>query len=274
MPTLLKIEAISTLKLFSNFIEQQLIKSSDNILWFRGAGRKSYTLTPTLHRHPNTTAPDKIIDLEKNIIDRFNQRSIPFLLKPFNKQDDWEILFFMQHYRIPTRLLDWTESPFVALYFALSSAAYKIISKKRVYSEDAAIWVLDPVLWNKESLKDYSFDAGILSIEDAFINSFKPRTMFGNIRDNPVCIYGTHNNSRIVSQRGVFTIAGKKIKPIESIYTEDNFPQDCLIKLVIPKSKIESLLISLISIGVTDSVVYPDLEGFAMELKRFFKFEM
>jgi len=180
----------------------------------------------------------------------------------------------MQHYGIPTRLLDWTENPFIALYFALTSAPFEIVHKKRVYNEDAAVWVLDPMLWNQESLKDFSYDKGILSVEDHFVDSFQPRTPFGNIREKPVAIFGTHNSSRIVSQRGVFTVFGKKIKPIEETYIDDSFPQDSLIKLILPKDKILSLLNSLTSLGITDSVVYPDLEGLAKELRRFFKFDI
>lgn len=274
MVTTLTKEKISTLKQFSSFLERQLPKSCDNTLWFRGTGRESFTLKPSIHRHPLISLPEKIIELETKIIDRFNQRSVPFLSRPLDKKDDWDVLFFMQHYRIPTRLLDWTENPFIALYFALTSAPYDIVAKKRIYVDDAAVWVLDPILWNRESLKDYTYNEGILSVENAFVDSFKPRTVFGNIRENPVGIFGTHNSPRIVSQRGVFTIFGKKIKSMEATYIDDNFPQDSLIKLILPKNKIISLLDSLISIGITDSVVYPDLEGFATEVKRFFKFDI
>ena len=180
----------------------------------------------------------------------------------------------MQHYGIPTRLLDWTENPFIALYFALTSASFKIVSSKREYEEDACVWVLDPVIWNQESLKDFSYKKGILSVEDHFIDSYKPRTPYGNIREKPVALFGTHNSSRIVSQRGVFTVFGKKIQPLETTYIEDSFPQDCLIKLTFPKEKILTLLNSLNSIGITDSVVYPDLEGLAKELRRYYKFDL
>ena len=67
---------------------------------------------------------------------------------------------------------------------------------------------------------------------------------------------------------------GKKIKPIEATYVDDEFPQDCLIKLNFQKTKINSLLNSLTSLGITDSVVYPDLEGLSKEVMRFFKFDI
>ena len=274
MSTTLKIISIKTLKQFSTFLEKQLPASKDSTLWFRGSGRASYSLSPTLHRHPTINTAEKIIDLEIALVDRFKQRAVPFLKNPLDKKSDWELLFFMQHYGIPTRLLDWSENPFVSLYFALTSASYEIVSKKRIYTEDCCIWVLDPISWNRESFKDFSYDQGILSVENHLVDSYKPRTQFANIREKPIAIFGTHNSSRIVAQRGVFIVFGKNVTAMDETYERDSFPQDCLIRIVIEKEKIESLLQSLVSIGVTDSVIYPDLEGFSKELRRFYKFDL
>lgn len=274
MPTSLSVDTVKTIKEFTTLIEKKLAKSNENTLWFRGVGMSSYSLSPTLHRHSTITTPEDVVSLETRIIDRFNQRSIPFITNSLNRKDDWEVLFYMQHYAMPTRLLDWSENPFVALYFALTSAPFKVIDKKRVYEEDCSVWVLDPIVWNQESLKDFSYDGGILSTEDPFVDSFKPRTPYVNIREKPVAIFGTHNSSRIVSQRGVFTVFGKRIQPMEEIYKNDSFPEGCLQKVDFPKDKIVKLLESLAAIGITDSVIYPDLEGFAKETKRFFKFDI
>lgn len=274
MPTTLNETQINTLKQFSSYIEGRVPKSLDQTLWFRGAGKSNYGLIPTLFRHATITIPDKIIEVEIRVMDRFNQRSVPFLSHAIDTKNEWEVLFFMQHYGIPTRLLDWSENPFIALYFALTSAPYSINNRKRVYDQDAAIWVLDPVAWNRESLKDFSYNHGILSVEDDLIGSYKPRTLYGNMREKPVAIYGIHNSSRIVAQRGVFIVFGKSVTPMEETYIDHSFPQDCLTKLILPKNHISDLMNSLNAIGITDSVVYPDLEGLAKEIRRFFKFDI
>ena len=60
--------------------------------------------------------------LEKLLLARFQQRSIPFHSRSL--ADSWEWLFFMQHYGVPTRLLDWSESPLMALFFAVTLARH------------------------------------------------------------------------------------------------------------------------------------------------------
>src|SRR5687767_11832697 len=95
----------------------QLQQGANHPLLFRGNSRASHGLIPTLYRHPSIRSIDELRKLERQLMTRFRQRSIPYRSRDLI--DDWEALFFMQHYGVPTRLLDWTENPSIALHFAL-----------------------------------------------------------------------------------------------------------------------------------------------------------
>ncbi|UOQ69036.1 FRG domain-containing protein [Hymenobacter volaticus] len=263
---------IETLKDFTEKIEELLPLSEDRILWYRGSGSTDYTLAPSLHRHPSITNNEELLELEGKIIDRFNQRSVPYVSTNFIKE--WEILFYIQHFGIPSRLLDWTENPFVALYFALTSAVTKRVKGETVYATDVNVWVLDPVLWNRAVLSDNTYTGGILSLESKHLTAYEPRTSFELMKNDPVCMFGTYNSARIVAQRGVFSVFGKNRKPMETVAIEGGFNPNTLQCFYIEIKDIEPLLTSLISIGITDSVIFPDLSGLATELKRFFKFRV
>jgi hypothetical protein len=97
-------------------------------VWFRGQSEFNWKLTPSVARVTGG------IDAEFALVKRFKQNALSFLTnRPLS---EWDWLFLMQHYGVPTRLLDWTESPLVALYFAVSEIDH--------LGEDGALWCLLP----------------------------------------------------------------------------------------------------------------------------------
>lgn len=247
----------------------------DAVLWFRGTGKTTHSLLPTLYRHKRHRTAAALGNLERQLIVRFRQRSIPFL--PRTLADDWDMLFFMQHYGVPTRLLDWTENPFMGLYFALMSSPFRVRIEggKPVlsFSSDAAVWMLNPIVWNRHALKHQGFDRGILTPSDETLQSYKPKTQFADMNVQPVALYGAHNSPRIVAQRGAFTIFGQSLSGMEKSYVKDGFPEGCLTKIVLRREVLPAMRASILSHGITESVVFPDLEGLAKEIKRGFGFE-
>lgn len=111
-------------------------------LWFRGVSMRTYSLIPSLFRCFVDKAPSikQLRDLESDLF-------FEFLAKARFTQGagltEWDVLFLMQHYRAPTRLLDWTEVLHVAVYFAV---AYRATEEH----EPARIYVMNPYLWNKK----------------------------------------------------------------------------------------------------------------------------
>lgn len=265
---------LSSFQDFVKLVEERQAKSSLS-LWFRGAGKTTYQLQPSLYRHRTKRSIPELELLERELMVRFRQRSIPFTNRSL--VDEWDVLFFMQHHGIPTRLLDWTENPFIGLYFAVMSSPFsaKVKAGKAVlsFSSDAVVWMMDSVAWNKHALRHQGFDRGILSPGDEALQSYKPLTRFNDMNVFPVAIYGAHNSPRIVAQRGAFTIFGKSTKSMEDVFNTDGFPLECLTKLIFEKDVIEAVRRSVLLHGTTESVVFPDLEGLAKEIKRDFEFE-
>jgi hypothetical protein len=60
---------------------------------------------------------------------------------------------------------------------------------------------------------------------------------------------------------------------MEKLYEKEEFPEGSLIRVTLESISIASMRKSLLSHGITESVVFPDLEGLALEIKRFFHFE-
>jgi FRG domain len=263
MATKLNSPIVKSLTEFTKVIEDSLA-ASKGALWHRGcADFENHHLAPGLYRHPTITEIKGLLGLEKKMLSHFRQRSIPFVDRRMDQ--DWERLFFMQHSLVPTRLLDWTENPFIALYFALTG-------KSDGPDGDAAVWMLDPIAWNRKSLAHITFKEGILSVDDSHLSYLEPGAELDTMIEDPLAMYGFHNSARIVAQRGVFTIFGKDTQPMEDIYSKKDYPQDSLQKVRLPRDVKGALLKSLFQLGFTDSVIFPDLDGLAKEIKNFFGF--
>lgn len=85
---------------------------TDTRYFFRGVKDSNYTLTPSVGRLKFT---NPYMD-ERRMFEIFKNQAISYLnIRPKN---DWEWLAIAQHHGLPTRLLDWTTNPLIALWFA------------------------------------------------------------------------------------------------------------------------------------------------------------
>jgi len=261
---------------FIEFVEEveTLRSKTKGPIWYRGIKKSRYNLKPTLYRHPKAKSLEEFLQLEKRMLARFHQRSIPYHSQTLS--DEWDTLFLMQHYGIPTRLLDWTESPFTALFFAIMFSKYRMGATRPIFESDAAIWVLFPKIWNQHSLKDISYKGDVLQpkVDNELIPYSPPIESVSSLKPLPVAMVGVHNSQRIVAQRGVFTVFGTKTMAMEHIYESNSYPSGSLQKIVIPKGAIFDIRKAIFEHGFTDSIVFPDLGGLALEIKREFNFEV
>jgi hypothetical protein len=132
---------------FVKYVENLQLRAGSRKLWFRGVGNIKYSLLCSLYGHPQTKNQSELQKLERDMLIAFEERGLPFLDRVID--DEWSRLFFMQHQGIPTRLLDWTENPFVSLFFAVESAN-RNMNKNGTFKHDCGVWVLDPETWQLE----------------------------------------------------------------------------------------------------------------------------
>lgn len=247
--------------------------------WYRGHSSSiKYRLSPSLYRHKTITDPAGLLKLEESMMWDFKRQA---MLHSYRGPIDdplgrIELLFYMQHSGVPTRLLDWSNNPFIALYFALSGARKDATG---AYADAAAVWVFDPYTWNRHALKEMSWgDGGPANAEDLRIRTYLPQSAgsssVGRKYELPIALVGAVNSPRMMAQRGHFALFSEDTRPMETIYDKGKFPTGSLVKLEISANCIAQLLRDLIALGYTDSVAYPDLEGLAKEVKRLHGFEL
>ncbi|MGO9516900.1 MAG: FRG domain-containing protein [Candidatus Korobacteraceae bacterium] len=230
-------------------------------LWFRGQSDARWGLAPKLWREEYRDANEAEMRLA------FESAGLP-LVESSAPCDKWNWYFLMQHYRAPTRLLDWTISPLIALYFAVRS--------DEKATQDAAVWVVDPWRWNRAHIKNlfgpaiagWEETAGyLLDLEDAFdTDEAEKQTK----KKWPVAIEPYQFDRRIAAQGSKFFLFGTAKDMANSLTI--NRPKggggkhSVLDKLIIPKSAIETMRAALNDIGINEKAMFPDLEGLGRQI--------
>ncbi|WP_448636543.1 FRG domain-containing protein [Pedobacter panaciterrae] len=105
-------------------------------LWYRGLANNNYKLLPSLYRIKDYSFEDEV-----KIRNEFIDKAKGFV--KYSNLTNYEWYFLMQHYGLPTRLLDWTEGYLIALFFALR------LSQNDNVHINPCIWIISPSKLNK-----------------------------------------------------------------------------------------------------------------------------
>ena len=147
-------------------------------------------------------------------------------------ESPFDQLALAQHHGLPTRLLDWSQNPLVALYFAV----------RELPEQNAALFALRA-------------DARISKKK---IASLQPLGLDKTYKFLPTMV-----TPRLVAQEGLFTIHNESLTSLES-----NLRTDWeLERLVVPAGAKERLRYQLFRLGVHEAHLFPDLEGLSSLLK-------
>jgi len=216
--------------------------------WFRGQSSAAHKLVPSFYRIEN----DGEID-EDDFRDEFSLKAFPYL-QQMRAEGDWESYALMQHYGLPTRLLDWSEAALVALYFAVSGTPTM---------NNAAVWMLHPWTLNELSMNyEWILDSGDDRVADYLPDVFTGRD---DIPNDPIALQIPYNSPRITAQRGLFTIHGRKKTPLEEVMAPRS---DRLVKIQIPADRVIAMRRQLYTAGVSEAALFPELGALCRDLKR------
>ena len=239
------------------FITELRNTAKDGLVWFRGQSNIGWPLLPNIAR-PVEGYPQGPMDQELPAIKRFKQNADAFLVRV--PRDDWEWIFLMQHHRGLTRLLDWTESPLVALYFAL---------KEDDTEADAVVWCLDPMELNRKAGHHRTFDRDVLAFGiDETLDGYLPDKV-GDARGAellPVAAIGPRNSTRMIAQSGTFTIMHSRRTAVEDVADQEH-----VWRLVIPADQKQNVRAELRLLGFNEFLLFPELETLAMHTREMFR---
>ena len=197
------------------------------------------------------------LEIEKAALDRFKANAHSHLPGPIPGDNDilewWAI---MQHYGAPTRLLDWTLSPYVAAYFAVTGE----------WNKPGAIWVFDSNSLDKSLQSTH----GSPTIPPAPAD----QAAFYLTTSSPEIIHPlllSKHNVRMASQQSVFTVCGRLLsdhgKLIEAAMAGPR-PNATLVFMIKPELKLD-FLGRLRGMNITGASLFPGSDGLGRDISEF-----
>ncbi|MEC4721892.1 FRG domain-containing protein [Noviherbaspirillum sp. CPCC 100848] len=223
---------------------------------FRGQQDARWPLVSSLSRYLGAFIPDRSTwrSREERAIRIFRRKAHNYLPDRHVLDNDLRCLALMQHHGAPTRLLDFTKSPFVAAFFALENAV----------SHSAVFALNTPALWN----------ATPAAIPTLTRDAIDPRL------DGNFARYFLQNNSdivwigepeemdrRLVAQSGTMVVPGVLDKSLDQILQAYRCNGSLIKKLVLSQTMREQAMKALYRMNITNASLFPDLDGLARSIR-------
>ena len=216
---------------------------------FRGERDERWPLYSSLSRYLQNFAVhgEAWPQQEERILRIFKRKAHQFIDRPPDWDDDFQWLALMQHHGAPTRLIDFTWSPYVAAFFALERTV-----------ADGVVWALNPARIDSSRNK-------------------RPARLDPRVPGNLAKYYlkGDHHliwmgepytmNRRLIAQSGTFAVPGVLDVPVEEILA-DRDQEGILAKFVLTNPVREVGMRELYRMNITFATLFPDLDGLARSM--------
>jgi hypothetical protein len=246
-------------------------------LYFRGQSNVEWDIRPSVFRESLINVEDKIIQMAKE--------RVPFEFS--NCANSFEVLTKLQHYGLPTRLLDVTMNPLVALYFACYPIGKNSREDESIKCPDGAIYFCSAYgeREDSQSVKILSSIAQMSLNKDISLKKLKQKfelnesanpEKFIQILQSNILVSSCFSNNRIVCQSGAFMLSGaimisrdydiwdsKVQKSVCSLNREFD-----LNPIIISGEAKEQILDELDFFSINEGTLFPELEHQMSHIKR------
>jgi hypothetical protein len=231
---------------------------------YRGAFDAARPLLTSLDRLGDPERPHGKARVEAHVLRNFMRYARPHA-EDFAGASDWDYLVMAQHHGAPTRLLDWTYSPLVAAHFATRG-------RQRRADARPAVWRLD---WQRVH-EAFGFPCLALLTQDLDgllgpDERLTPWRLFDDWQGRPfACLVEPPSlDARIVVQAATFTLCSDKAVPFDRFLAEHGL-EDALTRFVIADGEVARVRDQLDLVGFDERRLFPDLDGVAAALRRYY----
>ena len=238
------------------------INSNELNNWaYRGQADSSWKLWSTITRELMNRSVRKQYwtEQEHRSIWIFQRKCTPYIEIRPAVTDIFQWLALMQHHGAPTRLLDFTWSPYVAAFFALESS-----------TSDAAVWAINtPKLGSNCFTPEFFKGDWVPTPKEAL-------SKYGINGANDIAVGEPfYKNQRLIAQSGTFVCPVDITRPIDEILSQK---ADTITKIVLKGRKLRhQAMRELYKMNITHATLFPDLDGLARsiryELETHFRFD-
>lgn len=233
-------------------------QNNGKVIYYRGHKDISYDLIPSIYRK-DANGNYKFLHME----DRLYKEMLCICPNEFdNCETTLERLVKMQHYSLPTRLLDITTNPLVALYFASEADETDGTLYAFMFNKEDVRYFDSPDVCVLSNLSQLTYDTDITTDQGkktliSKINGDQPNVFYQDehMANKVVCIKPKSNNSRIIRQSGAFLLFGMDGK-------KERMAQLTIqpISMKVPKDRKLKVREDLNDLGINEAFLFPEID--------------